>query len=277
MSRTPPYPPWKWVGGKKRLVPHILARLPQKINTYYEPFVGGGAVLIELAKQDKFKWACISDKNQDISNAWKVIKKYPEQLIKCLRKKKYVYDKEAYLRIRKLNSNKLDDIERAARFIYLNKTGFNGLYRLNAKGEFNVPFGRHKDPVICDAPNIRKLSELLKRVDIHNIDFGEFDYIKPGDAVYFDPPYLPTSKTSYFTAYTSTGFTEDDHRRLAERFRALGDKKVRVVLTNSAAKLTYELYGEFDIDSREQNQCIGGPAEYRKSITEVIVFHGPKN
>lgn len=276
MARTPPYPFIKWPGGKRKLVPHILSRLPQKINTYYEPFIGGGAVLIELAKQNRFKFAHISDANWDVWNAWSTIKVHPEELIKCLKKKKYTYDKEAYLRIRAKVPE--SDIEKAARFIYLNHTCFNGLYRLNAKGEFNVPFGRYKDPIICDAANIRKLSELLKNVSIWNTDFDVFeDRIKSGDAAYFDPPYLPTSKTAYFTAYTKTGFSEDDHRRLAALFRKLGDKDIRVVLTNSAAKLTYELYNGFDIDSREQNRCIGGPAEYRGSVTEVIVFHGPKN
>jgi len=276
MSRTPPYPFLKWCGGKRRLVPHILARLPQKINIYYELLVGGGAVFIELAKQGRFKKAILYDTNLDVVIAWQTIKMHPLELIKALRKPKYKYDKQLYLKARAINPDRLSDTERAARFIYLNRVCFNGLYRENSKGKFNVPFGRYINPLICDATNIKAVSGLLENVDIMFNDFGDASYAKPGDAVYFDPPYLPTSNTSYFTAYTKAGFNMEDHRRLARTFKSLGDRGVRVVLTNSAADLTYELYDGFDMDVRRQNQSIGGPAAYRKDITEVIVFHGPK-
>lgn len=279
MSRTPPYPFVKWAGGKTRLLPAVLSRLPQQINTYFEPLVGGGAVFITLAKRNQFKQAVLFDTNTELVNAWNTIKNRPLELIKALKKPKYRYDKQAFLKMRAADPEVMSQVERAARFIYLNRTCFNGLWRVNSSGKFNVPFGRYTNPMICDAPNIKALSTLLRNVSIINAEFGhmvESYYQSPGDAVYFDPPYIPMSATSKFTAYTEQGFSEDDHRQLAELFKTLGDSGVRVVLTNSAAKLTYELYDGFDMDLIEQNCCIGGPAAYRKTVSEIIIFHGPK-
>lgn len=278
--RTPPYCFVKYAGGKTRLLQSVVSRLPKKINTYFEPMVGGGAVFIELAKQKRFKRAVISDVNVELVNAWNIIKANPLELIDALKQSKYSYDKESYLKVRSHKPEEMTWIDRAARFIYLNKTAFNGLWRVNSRGEFNVPFGKYKNPVICDAANIVKMSELLTNA---SISLSEFNHIakkpfraKAGDAVYFDPPYIPVSATSNFTAYTKEGFGVEEHRKLAKLFKDLGNKGVRVVLTNSDSELTHELYDEYDMDVIKNASCIGGPAKYRKKVSEIIVFHGPR-
>jgi DNA adenine methylase len=164
--RTPPYCFVKLPGGKTRILQSVISRLPSEINTYFEPMVGGGAVFIELAKQKRFKKAFISDTNADVINAWSVIKRCPLKLIDELQHQKYSYDKTLYLESRAQKPSSLTRIERAARFIYLNRICFNGIYRLNSKGEFNVPFGKYTDPLICDADNIKAVSNLLKNVTI---------------------------------------------------------------------------------------------------------------
>jgi DNA adenine methylase len=273
MAKTPPYPFIKWAGGKQNLARFIVHRLPESIDTYYEPMIGGGAILLKI--RGSFKRAIISDTNPEVVNAWRVVKKDVEKLIRALRRPKFQYDKETFLKIRAQNPNKLSPVQRAARFIYLNKTCFNGLYRVNSQGQFNVPFGKYKDPVICDAENLRAVSLVLKNVKILSKDFADAcNGAGKGDAIYFDPPYIPVSKTSSFTGYTATGFSEADHDRLAKLFEELGDRGARVVLTNSLPAIN--LYSKFDYDRQVGNRSIGGPAEYRGKAGELIIFHGPK-
>lgn len=279
MAKQPPYPFIKWLGGKTKISGAILERLPDKCNTYYEPFVGGGAILIKMALSNRFKNAIINDKNPELINAWKTIKKEPELLILELRDtSKYLYDKEIYLKIRSTNPKTLDKVQAAARFIYLNKTCFNGLYRVNKSGEFNTPFGKYTNPLICDSKNINELSQILKKVKIisKNFDFVESE-AKSGDAVYFDPPYIPISKTSNFSSYTSDKFGDEDHQRLAEVFKNLVDKNVRTVLSNSFCEDSMNLYGSYDISHIIGQRSIGGDVSYRNSVKEIIVYAGPKN
>jgi len=277
MSKKPPYPFVKWLGGKGRMAVHVLGRLPDRCDTYYEPMVGGGAVFIEMAKAGRFGRAVIGDNNPELMNAWRVVQSSVTELVTELRKKRYAYEKSVYLRIRGEDPGEMDPVKRAARFIYLNRTCFNGLYRVNAEGRFNAPFGQYKDPVICDAENLRAVSELLKSVELHEGDFeGMLDGALPGDAVYFDPPYIPLSSTSSFDRYTASGFSLEDHERLAKLFGSLSKKGVRAVLSNSSAKEAVGLYGKFDFDWLTGTRSVGGPADYRKSVKEMIVFAGPK-
>jgi DNA adenine methylase len=235
--------------------------------------IGGGAILLKI--RGSFKRAVISDTNPEVVNAWRVVKSDVDKLIRALRRPKFQYDKETFLKIRAQNPNKLSPVQRAARFIYLNKTCFNGLYRVNSQGQFNVPFGRYKNPVICDAENLRAVSLVLKNVKVLSKDFADAcNGAGKGDAIYFDPPYIPVSKTSSFTGYTADGFTQEDHERLAALFEKLGDRGARVVLTNSLPAIN--LYGKFDYDRQVGNRSIGGPAEYRGKAGELIIFHGPK-
>lgn len=258
------------------MAPIILGRLPEKIETYYEPMVGGGAIFFELARANRFKQAVLSDTNPELVCTWAVIQDQVEDLIRELRKKRYRYDREVYLRIRK--ERPYDAIKRAARFIYLNKTAFNGLYRVNQNGEFNVPFGRYTDPVICDAVNLRAVSVLLKNVNILLEDFETvIENASPGDAIYFDPPYMPVSETSKFTGYTTSGFSLEDHERLARVFTKLGADNIRVVLSNSVAPKALRLYKDFDMDTVIGSRSIGGPADFRKPAGEIVVFSGPRS
>jgi len=275
MAKTPPYPFIKWAGGKQNLSRFIVHRLPLETDTYYEPMVGGGAILLKM--HGRFERAVISDTNPEAMNAWRVVQKDVQKLIQALRRPKFKYDKETYLRIRAQNPDKLSPVARAARFIYLNKTCFNGLYRVNSRGEFNVPFGKYKNPVICDAKNLRAVAHVLEDVEILEVDFEQAcKGAGKGDAIYFDPPYLPISKTSNFTGYTAEGFNAQEHERLARFFEKMGNRGVRVVLTNSIAPGVMTMYGKFDYDRQTGNRSIGGPADYRHKIGELIIFHGPK-
>ena len=276
-NRTVPYPFLKWAGGKGRMVGHIVPRMPAKIKTYYEPFVGGGAVFFELARQKKFQRAVISDCNTELINTYKVVQDSVDALVKELQTGDYKYSKSNYLRIRALDPKDLSNVERAARFVYLNRTCFNGLYRVNLKGAFNTPFGRYKNPVICDELNLRAISTALENVRICRSDFlGAVDDAKEGDVVYFDPPYIPTSKTAKFTSYNMKGFVEEDHRRLAECFGRLIQSGVCCILSNSYAPLAIELYGKYEVLELMGSRSVGGPASYRKPAKEIIVFGSKK-
>jgi DNA adenine methylase len=272
-----PRPFVKWAGGKTSVSLRVRRRLPEKIRMYVEPFVGGGAVFLNLAHNQAFETACISDTNPELMNAWKVIKKDVDGLISELKKPRYKYDREKYLEIRAILPSSLDFIKRAARFIYLNKTCFNGLYRVNSSGQFNVPFGKYKDPLICDEQNLRAVSAVLqKKIKINCCDYEEVCHESgKGDAIYFDPPYIPASDTSNFTGYTEGGFGEHQHHRLADLFGRLGDLGCRVVLSNSATPLALKLYKKYDMDTYMGRRSVAGPAVDRKSKGEILVFHGP--
>ena len=278
MNKPVPRPFLKWAGGKSRMLPHILERIPSTFGRYFEPFLGGGAVFFELKKQKRFKKAFLGDANQDLVNTYVTIRDSLDDLIAELSNERYTYNKKSYLSIRE-NSGSSDSIIRAAEFIYLNKTCFNGLYRVNKEGKFNVPFGSYKDPVILDQDNLRAVSKALRGVRINHDDF---DWIlkepKPGDVVYFDPPYLPISKTSKFTSYTEGGFGESDHFRLAYTFGKLADKGVTVILSNSSSEETRKLYSNWEIVELVGARNVGGPAEYRKPVREImVVANAPKN
>lgn len=275
---SPVRPFIKWVGGKSKIVDLISGRLPDSINIYYEPFVGGGYVLFHLAQKNRFKNAIISDTNPELINAYRVIQTNVHDLIRELNNGSYKYDKDTFINFRSLDVDSLSPVEKAARFIYLNKTCFNGLYRVNKSGGFNTPFGKFTNPKICDSDNLLAVHHYLKKVHILQTDFKDACAdVEKGDAVYFDPPYIPLSVTSNFTSYTSDGFNLDDHRRLAKFFKECVKRKVRTVLSNSSSKLSYQLYADYDIDTITGSRCIGGPASYRKSVKEIIVFAGPKS
>jgi len=266
--RQVPYPFVKWAGGKSKLVDLIIAKLPLNIDTYYEPMVGGGAVLFELWKRNQFKKALIADANPELITTYLVIKHQVQELIKELKKKKYIYEKTQYYKIRELKIVKLDKVKIAARFIYLNKSCFNGLYRVNTKGEFNVPFGRYINPTILDTKNLLKVNKVLQQVEIVCDDFNVALDAKSTDAVYFDPPYLPISKTAKFDRYTDCGFGIIEHERLASLFNEIS-KKTTVVLSNSNSELAISLYRKFNIEYCNGRRNIGGHSRFRTQ--EIIV------
>lgn len=229
----------KWVGGKRSLLKEILSRLPNKIDTYYEPFVGGGAVYFAIANQ--VKNAVLSDNNFELMITYKVIQKEPQKLIELLKthySKHIKNPKEYYYKIRDQETD--DPIEIAGRFIYLNKTCYNGLYRVNKSGKFNVPFGRNDKPNIISEQNIMACHKALKKA---TLILGDFEMATPksGDFVYIDPPYHPTSEVS-FTGYTKENFTERDQARLKDFAVSLTKAGVNVMLSNSNTKFIRELY-----------------------------------
>jgi DNA adenine methylase len=258
----------KWAGGKRQILEQIKAHLPDEYNKYFEPFLGGGAVFLNLAPSQ----AVVSDINPEIINAFEVIKKDPVALIKKIKKMK---NEEAYFyKVRKQKPAKLSDLERAARFIYLNKTCFNGLYRENSSGEFNVPFAHHKNPTIIDEVNAKAISQYLND---HEVKFVCADYrqilleAKEGDLVYLDSPYYPLKKNS-FTKYYKSDFSQKDHQDLAEVFKTLSDRGCKVLMSNSNTKFIKDLYKDFTIIDVDARRSINSKGQGRKKAKiEVLI------
>lgn len=263
-------PVLKWVGGKSQLLPDITAKLPVQFHNYFEPFAGGGALMFSLKPQN----AHLNDFNKELINLYQVIKDEPHALITKL--KKFKNTKEDYYRIREEDRNpnfsRKSKIYRAARTIYLNKTCYNGLYRVNSKGEFNTPFGDYKKPLICDEQNILEVSAFLQNVSITNLDF--YDAVKDasiGDFVYFDPPYDPLSITSAFTSYNAHGFNKNDQIRLKELCDLLDNKGVKWMLSNSATPFIIDLYKDYHIDIVKAKRSVNSKGDKRGKVDEVLV------
>jgi DNA adenine methylase len=266
----------KWAGGKSRLVPLIVSRLPAQISTYYEPFVGGGAVFFALAADKRFKRAVLGDKNRDLIDVYKGVKADVDGVIALLEDYARQHDEDTYYATRDLDPDTLDLAQRAARLIYLNKTGYNGLYRVNRRGRFNVPFGRYDNPKICNEPRLRAASEVLRGrgVSIKVADFEALtERAAPGDAVYFDPPYVPLTKTASFTGYHSEAFGADEHQRLAGAFSSLTQRGVAAVLSNSGGKETKKLYVRdgVDVEKVMVARPINSSAGKRGAVAELVV------
>ncbi len=265
-------PVLKWAGGKARLVPLILERLPETMDSYYEPFAGSAAVLFALATRQRFRRAVLSDQNRELINVYRCLKRDVDTLVGLLRSHQRDHSSETYYAMRALDPTQLDEFERAARTVYLNKTGFNGLYRVNRSGRFNVPLGRHDKPNICDEPRLRSAAIALKRVRLEVRDFERAcDDCKAGDGVYFDPPYVPLSKTSNFTAYHHEAFDDEAQKRLAGLFTRLAEQSVAVLLSNSDTPRTRELYGDWRIETIQVARPINSIKTKRGLVTEVLV------
>ena len=265
-------PVLKWVGGKRRLIEDIIRLLPVDYSerAYHEPFFGGGALFFHLEP----KAGSINDVNQRLMNFYKVLRDNPDELIE--EASKYRYEKSEYYRHRtRFNEDSLSEVEEAAILLYLNKTGYNGLYRVNSKGEFNVPFGRYKDPKIVDEQRIREASRLLQNIEIYSERFYNVrNHVESGDIVYFDPPYLPVSETSDFTSYSKTGFGYDDHVRLRDTCLALDRMGVYFVQSNSYVEPVIELYQgipSFKIEVVQMNRPINSKVSKRGQVNEILV------
>ena len=275
-----PKPFVKWVGGKRQLLEQFKRmnlyppeRFDPKTGRYFEPFVGGGAVFFDLLPKKAF----LSDMNNELVVTYNVIKNDVESLIKSL--KKHQNTKEYFLKIRAKDVSKLTDIEIASRFIYLNRTCFNGLYRVNSHGGFNVPFAGNKNPLICDEINLRKISKALKCIEIKKQDYKEvLKKAKKGDFIYFDPPYYPINKTSSFTSYTKEAFLEKEQIELRDTFSELTKRGCFVMLSNSDTPFINKIYKEIKIKGKlvTVNQVYAGrminsDASKRGKITEVLI------
>lgn len=262
----------KWAGGKRRLLKYLLARLPSDFGTYFEPFAGSGALFFELASQGLLTSAYLSDVNPSLIDTYIGICERSEEVIALLKRHKKRHGAEYYYETRALVPKNLPAAERAARMIYLNKTCYNGLYRENKSGQFNVPVGRYKNPMICDEENLRAVSIMLRRANIARRHYADAVLrVTPRDFVYFDPPYNPRSATSSFTAYDRHGFDEEDQIMLHSIFRELAEHNVYVMLSNSDTPLIRELYADFDTQRVYANRSINSKANKRGKISELII------
>lgn len=262
----------KWAGGKQRLLKKYAPYFPKKsdIKRYFEPFIGSAAVFFHLQPCN----ATLSDRNEKLIELYRTIQHQVEDVIQAL--KPHRNEADYYYRIRAQNPADLTSVERAARLIYLNRTCYNGLYRENKKGEFNVPFGRYKNPTICNEKRLRAAAQALQNVTLLNADFDTaVQTAEPGDFIYFDPPYIPLNSTSKFTSYSKHGFTADDHRRLADTIAHLTRKSCRVMLSNSSASLTYELYeGKgYRLIPIQARRNINSKTHKRGPIKELLILN----
>ena len=266
----------KWAGGKKQLLEQFKPLFPKKITTYLEPFVGGGAVAFYIIKKYKPRKVILSDVNEELINAYNIVKTDVESLIMELKQHKeyHLADKENYYyEIRGVNPNLLPPLERAARFIYLNKTCFNGLYRVNSKGGFNVPIGDQKNPGVCMEEDLREISKLLKKATINVMPFEKIvKLVKKGNFIYFDPPYYPLPGKSSFTTYSKNKFLGEEQEKLAEIFKKLDKKGCKVMLSNSDTKFIKDLYNDYKpIKKVNARRMINCNASKRGKIKEVVI------
>jgi len=272
-----PRPFLKWAGGKSQLISQYVPYFPQKFATYYEPFLGGGAVFFYLygatrnEQNTKMFPAIITDINPELVNVYCCVRDRVEEIIELLAQHQENHDRDYYYRMRSRFVG--TPVEMAARLIYLNKTCFNGLYRENSKGEFNVPMGKYKNPTICNPELLRVVADSLQSVEIEVRSFDAvLNFAKTAeDFVYFDPPYHPLSNTSKFTGYSRYSFNEKDQIRLRDTFAELVGRGVKVMLSNSDCPLIRELYKDFSIHEIIAARAINSNAEKRGKITELLV------
>ncbi len=276
---TKQYQPFiKWVGGKRGLLKQLFEKFPKEFENYHEPFLGGGAVFFELYSQGllKDKKIYLSDINTELVNTYNVVKNNPYKLIDSLEEFKEKHNKEFYYQVRELDRQEdfknLTDIERATRFIYLNKTCFNGLYRVNKKGYFNTPIGSYKNPNIADRNTILSASKALQNAIISNKSFCDVvNNANKYDLIYFDPPYYPLTTTANFTAYNENDFLDDKQKELFNVFEKLNKKECFVLHSNSDTDFIKNLYKEHSINFVQANRFINSKSNGRGKISEVLI------
>lgn len=286
----------KWAGGKGQLLPIINEKYPDDLATgryqYCEPFVGGGAVLFDVLSKYPFQSVLINDINTELINTYKLVKSEVEELINQLDKlqsmfwpmndelrKQMYYEKRDRYNLISVGSSASIDLEKAALLIFLNKTCFNGLYRVNSQGQFNVPMGSYKMPMICDAPNLRRVSNLLKNVNIVNSDFRNcLPFITKNTFVYIDPPYRPLSVTASFNSYAKADFDDNEQIELGRFVDTIHLRGAKIVISNSDPKNINEeddffdaLYNRYDIIRIPAKRMINSNAELRGDINELLI------
>lgn len=261
-----PRPFLKWVGGKGQLIEQYQPFIPKQFRTYHEPFLGGGAVFFHLLPKQAF----LTDINPELVNVYLCVRDHVQDLIALLDIHRQNHSKDYYYQVRATRSG--NHLERAARLLYLNKTCFNGLYRENLKGEFNVPMGRYKNPRVLNEEMLWAASEALQNAQIGSRPFpGVLEMAQPEDFVYFDPPYYPISPTSNFTTYSRSGFGVEEQLQLQSIFAMLADRGVKVMLSNSDCPFIRGLYQDFKIHTITATRSINSDPGKRGRITEVLV------
>jgi DNA adenine methylase len=273
-SAEGPLPFIKWVGGKRSIAERVLALAPRKLTRYVEPFIGGGAVFFALRRAGFDGPAVIGDANPDLIVAYEVVRDAPDKLVKALRR--HVNEEDYYYVVRATDPSALSPVDRAARFIYLNKTAFNGLWRENKSGRMNAPFGHYDNPTICDEARLAAASRALRRTVITQGSFVEMDAaIQAHDFVYCDPPYLPVSLTANFTSYSAGGFGMPEQIDLVMMARRWAARGARVVLSNADVALAHELYGDdFHRERVEVARAINSKGDRRGKVGELILRIG---
>lgn len=263
----------KWVGGKRQLLDEIAPLIPSSPSLYVEPFIGGAAVL--LNKQPKK--VLINDFNEELINVYRVVRDNPDDLLELLREHETANTSEHYYEVRALDRYpsfaKLSDAERAARIVYLNKTCFNGLFRVNSQGQINVPYGRYKHPNIVNEPGVRALSAYLQGdIEIKCGDYADaLKGLRKGAFVYLDPPYMPVSSTSAFTGYTEGGFNYDEQVRLRDECAKLKESGIAFLQSNSDCPAIRELYDGFTIKTVKAKRAINSKGDGRGAVNEVLI------
>ncbi|HSK02469.1 MAG TPA: DNA adenine methylase [Kofleriaceae bacterium] len=264
----------KWVGGKTKLLPELLARMPPQLGRYFEPFAGGAALFFRVAPRR----AVLADSNADLIGLYRTVRKDAGAVIRELERHRAAHDQVHYYDTRARWNDpgaSWSDVDRAAAFIYLNKTCFNGLWRVNRAGDFNVPIGRYADPPICVPEALRAAQAALARASLRCDDYQKVaGDAERGDFLYFDPPYDPVTPTASFTSYTAGAFGPDDQRALADTARALVARGCRVMLSNSDTPFVRSLYRGFRIDRVKCPRAINSNAARRGEVDEVIVVGG---
>jgi DNA adenine methylase len=267
----------KWVGGKQQLLGQFEDFLTIDIKRYLEPFIGGGAVFFHFWNTGRLpKNVFLLDNNEELINTYRVVRDQVDALIEQLTIHKRRHNQSYYYKIRDLDRRpvNLTEVERAARTIYLNRTCYNGLYRVNSRGQFNVPIGSYKEPQIVYEETLKAASTALQSKTIASGDFRKVvELAKAGDFFYFDPPYDPVSKTASFTSYTSANFSDDDQRDLAQVFAQLTDMKCRCMLSNSYTPFILELYRNFRIEVVQAKRAVNSNGNGRGQISEVVVLN----
>ena len=282
----------KWAGGKTQLLPEIRKHYPQQIKKYCEPFVGGGAVLFDVHQKCHPEEVLINDVNTELINTYSQIKNNCNLLIERLSEiqnkyksqtleenKIFFYEKRNRYNELKINENYTENLEKAALFIFLNKTCFNGLYRVNKKGEFNVPFNNAKNPLICDEENLKACSELLQNVQMKAGDYSDCkNFIDSETFVYLDPPYRPLTQTSAFTSYSENQFSDKEQIELGKFITEISNKGAKVLASNSDPKNTNKeddffdnLYSNFEIERISASRMINSNAKKRGAISELLI------
>jgi DNA adenine methylase len=266
----------KWAGGKGQLLSELNKTIPRQFNTYFEPFLGGAAMFLHLASKNMISIAYLSDTNEELIKAFKVVRDRVREVIEALNQHQKGYDKnpsEYYYRLRD-EIQPRNYVEIAARFIALNKTCFNGLYRVNQNGKFNVPMGEYKKPLICDSSNLKNVSSVLRHsnAEIQCVDYREILLkAETNDFVYLDPPYDPVSYTSDFTAYTPDGFGRRNQEQLAIVFRKLSDRGCFVLLSNSDTAFIRKLYSDYGIKEVDVQRAINCKGSKRTGHKELLI------
>ena len=276
-TAVPAKPFLKWVGGKQQLLPQFADLYPPRFHRYFEAFLGGGAVFFHLWTMGRLTdHVCLSDNNDELVNVYLVVRDNLDALVDAVRVHEKRHDKAYYYQIRNWDrdATPMSPVARAARTIYLNRTCFNGLYRVNSKRQFNVPVGSYVNPKILHTSVLEAAHQALQHVDVEVRDFRTLaDSAREGDFVYLDPPYHPLNATSSFTTYTADSFHEKDQQELAQLFATLSDKGCLCMLSNSHTPLILELYKKFRVEVVHAKRAVNARGDGRGKIQEVVVLN----